>query len=119
MPQDPVVWIVLFVAVTIVVLFALWRGDVVEVTTKPLGLKFKRKASGKVGDGGKAGVSVGEGMTITGSEVGGDIVGVKTSGPGGSASGSETPVRVLGKAKVEDTKVKGDIAGRKDSDRDS
>ena len=49
MPQDPVVWILLIVAVAIVVLFALWRGDVVEVTTKPLGLKFRRKASGKVG----------------------------------------------------------------------
>jgi hypothetical protein len=103
-PDNPVVWIIAIVAVFVVVLVALWKGQMVEVELKPLRLRFKR--AGGAGEAG-GGISVGEGMVIKDSKTG-DIAGVKAAGatsPGGTVS--------VGKGAQITDSTTGDIVGVK------
>jgi hypothetical protein len=101
-PDNPVVWIIAIVAVFVVVLVALWKGQMVEVELKPLRLRFKRQ-----GSSGGGGISVGDGMVIKGSKTG-DIAGVKGSG----AAAPEGDVSVGKGAQITDATT-GDIVGVK------
>jgi hypothetical protein len=100
-PDNPLVWIVAIVAGAAVVLFALWKGQMVEVELKPLRLRFKRAGEGATG------VSVGEGMVIKESKTG-DIAGMK----GAAAPPPEGTVSV-GKGAQITQSTTGDIVGVK------
>lgn len=108
MPDNPIVWIVAIVATAIVVVFALWKGQVVEVELKPPRLRFKRRGGGE-----DTGISVASGMTIENSTTG-DIAGVKTSAPHGPAETGDR-VSVAQGARLSGART-GDIVGIKQSD---
>lgn len=103
MPDNPIVWIVAIVAGAAVVLFALWKGQLVEVELKPLRLRFKR--AGEAGSG----ISVAEGLTVDQATTG-DIAGVKTAGSGTTAP--EGAVSVAKGARITGSTT-GDIVGVK------
>lgn len=115
MPDNPIVWIAAIVATAVVVLVALWKGQLVEVELKPPRLRFRRRGAG---DGG---VSVGAGLTVENATTG-DIAGVKSTGRGdGAAAPSGVQVTVAQGARISGSRT-GDIVGIKQSgmaDRDS
>ena len=110
MPDNPVVWIIAILALAVVVIVALWKGQVVEVDLKPPRLRFKRQGE----RGGAGTISVGSGMTIENSTTG-DIAGVKTAGTGGPGGGQGT-ISVARRARIAGATT-GDIAGVKHSGR--
>ena len=120
MPDDPTVWIIAVLVAGIVVIFALWKGDFVEVSLDPLRLKFKRQSvQPQQTPPGDTKISVGEGMKITNSKTG-DIVGTKTETretqhhDDASNTGN---IEVGRNASVKDSET-GDIAGIKRSSPD-
>lgn len=106
MPDNPMVWIIAILALAIVVIVALWKGQMVEVDVNPLRLRFKRHG----GASDAPGISVGAGMSIDHSTTG-DIVGVKAQGPT-LPPGAEGHVTVAQGAHIRSART-GDIAGVK------
>ena len=102
MPDNPLVWIIAILALAVVVIVALWKGQMVEVELKPLRLKFKRH-----GGDGTGGVSVGSGLKVENSKLG-DIAGVKGAG----AALPEGSVTVAQGARIAGSTT-GDIVGVK------
>lgn len=104
MPDNPIVWIIAILALAVVVIVALWKGQMVEVDLKPPRLRFKRHGENS------GGVTVGSGMTIENSTTG-DIAGVKSTGVGGPVGGEGT-ISVAQGARITGATT-GDIAGVK------
>lgn len=106
MPNDPIVWTILIILAVVVVLLALWIGDVVEVGLDPPTLKFK----GRKREAPPSGIRIGPKAQIERARFG-DITGYKGTGAaGGRPTG---PVDIVSGAHVTDT-VFGDIIGVQD-----
>jgi len=111
LPNDPTVYIILIVVLALVVGFAVWRRYNVVLKRGDTELRLEQPSesagAGTAADRGAApaGVSVGQGMSISNSKVG-NITGVK-------AMGRVSPipsVDVLSGAKAENAEI-GDITG--------
>ncbi|HVM83259.1 MAG TPA: hypothetical protein VMW18_05170 [Candidatus Binatia bacterium] len=107
LPNDPTVYIILIVVLALVVGFAVWRryNVVLKRGDTELRLEQPSENAGAGPGAATAGVSVGQGMTISNSKVG-NITGVK-------AMGRVSPipsVDVLSGAKAENAEI-GDITG--------
>ena len=103
MPADPVVWIVLIVAVAIVAALTLWLGRGLKLKLQGFGMDIKERQSGPADSGTTV---FKEGQVVKGGTVG-NITGVKNQGgEGGALRGKidvASGVRIEGSA--------GDITG--------
>lgn len=109
MPTDPVIWIVLIVAVGIVAALALWLGRGLKLTVKGFGVDIKERQSTRAGSGINVfkGGEVGEGGTV------GKITGIKNQG--GEAAAPQGKVDVASGARIKGSA--GDITGIEITDK--
>ena len=105
LPKDPIVYIILILAVLIAVVVAIALGRSVDFTVKPLRLRFKRK------DNTTAVVAVATDAKIDSTEIDGDVVGVDERHSGAQGTPVQESVSVLDNAQLKSSNVQGDVIG--------
>ena len=116
MPNDPLIWIILILAVALIVALALWKGRGLRVSKDRDGFSVEVERSSEGNTGGESkgttdGIRVAEGARIKESRVG-DIAGVKTLS---AAPAVDKDIEVASGVRINKAEV-GDIVGDKQSD---